>query len=279
MTSTGTDKTINFNHKPRKRFGQNFLVDRTIIEKIADYISPSNKDHIVEIGAGTGALTEAIIEKCYKIDIIEIDRDLIPILQQRFQRYKNCHIHQADALTFDFKKLTTSNSKIRVIGNLPYNISTPLIFYLLKYTELIQDMSFMLQKEVVDRICAHVGSASYGRLTISSDYQCKATAGFSIDSSAFMPRPKVESSLVHLKPKPVNSACNNQFLLHEIVKESFSKRRKTLRNALKHRISDEELRHIGVDSALRPEKISLTSYIKIANLINQKITMRHTTNG
>jgi 16S rRNA (adenine1518-N6/adenine1519-N6)-dimethyltransferase len=187
-------------HQARKRFGQNFLHDQGVIGRIIRQINPKQGDHLVEIGPGQGALTDHLLSAANELDVVELDRDLIPILRTMFFRYDDLRIHEADALKFDFSSLKNDDRPLRIVGNLPYNISTPLIFHLLAHAGLIQDMHFMLQKEVVERMSAGAGENNYGRLGIMTQYFCKVQALFVVGPGAFNPAPKVDSAIVRLTP-------------------------------------------------------------------------------
>jgi 16S rRNA (adenine1518-N6/adenine1519-N6)-dimethyltransferase len=261
--------------KPRKRFGQNFLHDQQIINHIIAAIAPKKDQYIVEIGPGFGALTKKLLPLAGSLDAIELDRDLIPKLQAACGEFNNFTLHSADALTFNFKTLLQNKKdKLRVVGNLPYNISTPLLFHLLKFAPIIHDMYFMLQKEVVDRLAAQVGEPAYGRLGIMVQYFCKVEKLFEVPPTAFNPKPKVTSAIVKLTPyaKPPYST-KNFTAFSEIVKTAFSQRRKTLRNALKSIISEQKLKDLNIDPSLRPEKISLSQFVKISSTKSLKPPM------
>lgn len=256
-------------HKPRKRFGQNFLHDKMVIQRIVNSINPRQGDHIVEIGPGEGALTELILDKIGSMDVVELDRDLIPLLKIRFVMNDGLNIHQADALKFNFCELQKSDKKIRIIGNLPYNISTPLLFHLFDNNHCIQDMHFMLQKEVVDRIVAKPGDSSYGRLGIMMQYFCRSEYVFTVKPGAFRPAPKVDSAIVRLVPHsepPVDIDNFDEF--SKLVNFSFTQRRKTLRNILKGKLSVEQIESIGIEPTIRPERLSLDDFTKISNTIS-----------
>lgn len=257
-------------HQARKRFGQNFLQDEGVITDIIRALAPNPGEKLLEIGPGLGALTEHLLEETGgQLDVIELDRDLIPILRTRFFNYPNLTIHQADALKFDFASLVTDNRKLRVIGNLPYNISTPLIFHLIESVPLIQDMHFMLQKEVVQRMAAGPGENNYGRLGIMVQYHCLVEPLIEVPPEAFKPRPKVESAVVRLTPHtrlPAEAIDRSRF--EEIVRTAFNQRRKTIRNNLKKLISAEQLDAIGIDPGLRPEDLTLQNYIAISDTLS-----------
>ena len=253
-------------HKARKRFGQNFLHDKMIIQRIVNSINPRQGDHIVEIGPGEGALTELVLDKIGAMDVVELDRDLIPLLKIRFVVQDGLTIHQADALKFDFCSLQQDENKLRIIGNLPYNISTPLLFHLFDNNHCIEDMHFMLQKEVVDRMVAKPGDSAYGRLSIMLQYFCSAEYVFTVKPGAFRPAPKVDSAIVRLVPHgkpPVE--INNFDEFSKLVNHSFTQRRKTLRNILKGQLDAEQIEALGIEPTIRPERLSLEDFTKIAN--------------
>ena len=257
------------NHIPRKRFGQNFLTDQGVISNIAAAISPKKSDHLVEIGPGQGALTETLAPVGCRLDVIELDRDLIAGLLAAFSLYDDFKLHSADALKFDFAKLVTNNKPMRVVGNLPYNISTPLIFKLLENAFIVQDMHFMLQLEVVQRLAASPGSKHWGRLGIMTQYHCKVEHLFDVPPTAFNPPPKVQSAIVRLVPykeSPWPDCDESQ--LRKVVQAAFAQRRKTLRNNLKGLIDTDELKRLGIDPGARAETLALTEFIAITNAIH-----------
>ncbi|MDX1900498.1 MAG: 16S rRNA (adenine(1518)-N(6)/adenine(1519)-N(6))-dimethyltransferase RsmA [Gammaproteobacteria bacterium] len=257
----------NYSHTPRKRFGQNFLIDPHIIQRIVQTIAPEKNQHLVEIGPGQAALTKLLIEKSDTLDVIEIDRDLVQMLQNTFSNHEMITIHSADALTFDFAKLVTDHKKLRLIGNLPYNISTPLIFHLLRFSSIIDDMHFMLQKEVVDRLAATPGSDDWGRLSVMVQYHCDVRALFQVPPSAFNPPPRVQSAIVKLTPHatlPVVAKVYTDF--ENVVRTAFTKRRKMIRNALKDFVTDDaQWKQLNINPELRPEELSVADYVKISN--------------
>lgn len=234
-------------------------------------IAPQPGQHLVEIGPGQGALTVPILRKIGQLDAIEIDRDLIPPLISRCADKGNLIVHEADALEFDFAELAQPNQPLRVIGNLPYNISTPLIFHLLQYAHDILDMHFMLQKEVVERLAAQPGTEAYGRLSIMMQYHCQVIPLFNVSPAAFYPPPQVESSVVRLIPyQEISHFARDYQHFSLLVREAFSHRRKTLRNSLKELIDDEEWQTIDVDSHLRPEQLRVEDYVNISNQLQSK---------
>jgi 16S rRNA (adenine1518-N6/adenine1519-N6)-dimethyltransferase len=254
--------------RPRKRFGQHFLTDPGVIDAVVNAIAPQDGDVIVEIGAGPGAITVPIAKRCDNLHAIELDRDLAARLRRKFQDDEHVTIHEADALSFDFSTLGTS---LRVVGNLPYNISTPLLFHLLKQRNVIKDMHFMLQKEVVDRMAAEPGSKAFGRLTIMLGCYLDIEALFDVDRLAFDPPPAVTSAVVRLRPKlDTDIHIDDSQLLAGLVAAAFSQRRKTLRNALKTHAAEEDLRALDIDPGLRPENIAISDWVALANHLASK---------
>ncbi|MCY1349100.1 Ribosomal RNA small subunit methyltransferase A [compost metagenome] len=257
-----------YQHRARKRFGQNFLHDAGVIHRILRSIAPREGQHLVEIGPGQGALTEGLVDSGARLDVIELDLDLIPQLKWRFGLKPNFALHQGDALKFDFATLPAAGEKLRVVGNLPYNISTPLIFHLLEHAGVIQDMHFMLQKEVVERLAAEPGGGDWGRLSIMVQYFCRVDYLFTVGPGAFNPPPKVESAIVRLVPydEPPHPARDHR-LLERVVREAFNMRRKTLRNTLKGLLSSEDIEAVGVDPTLRPEQLDVAAFVRLANCL------------
>lgn len=254
-------------HFARKRFGQNFLNDQYIIDSIVSAIHPQPGEALVEIGPGLGALTEPVGDRLDAMTVIELDRDLAARLQTHPFLGPKLTIFQQDAMTFNFAELAEQKGQpLRVFGNLPYNISTPLMFHLFSYTSAIRDMHFMLQKEVVNRLVAGPGSKAYGRLTVMAQYYCNIIPVLEVPPESFTPPPKVDSAVVRLvphatKPYPVDDIR----VLSRITTEAFGKRRKTLRNSLGHLFSAEALAEMGIDGALRAENISVAQYCQLAN--------------
>ncbi len=258
-------------HQARKRFGQNFLQDHNIINSIIASAMISNNEHWVEIGAGQGALTAPLLTKVAHLDVVELDRDLVVWLDKKFAHQTNLTIHSADALRFDFSTLALAGQKLHIIGNLPYNISTPLMFHLLESTNCIEAMLFMLQKEVVNRLCATPGSKQYGRLSIMMQYYCKTEWLFDVPPESFDPIPAVMSSIVRLVPHrapPVHVA--DMKMLNGIVTAAFSQRRKTLRNSLKKLLSENEIADLGIDANLRAENITLLEFATLSNAVSER---------
>jgi 16S rRNA (adenine1518-N6/adenine1519-N6)-dimethyltransferase len=254
-------------HQARKRFGQNFLHDPGVIERIVRSIAPKPDQSIVEIGPGLGAITEEILAVNPRLQVVELDRDLIPILRTKFFNYPEFRIHQADALKFDFNELV-GEQPLRIIGNLPYNISTPLIFHLLAHSGVVQDMHFMLQKEVVQRMAAVPGDNNYGRLGIMTQYFCKVQPLFEVGPSAFRPAPKVDSFIVRLVPHAtLPYPAKDLGTLQAVVRSAFNARRKTLRKALGGFVTAAELQQLGINDGLRPENLGLAEYVAIADYL------------
>jgi 16S rRNA (adenine1518-N6/adenine1519-N6)-dimethyltransferase len=269
-------------HQPRKRFGQNFLQDAAVIDRIAAAVHPQSDQHLVEIGPGQGALTAALIGSGCALDVIELDRDLVPGLLASFSLTPGFKLHSADALNFDFASLIKRtpersdrcDTRLRVVGNLPYNISTPLIFKLLENCAIIRDMHFMLQLEVVERLAASPGSKDWGRLGIMAQYHCQVEHLFDVPPHAFKPAPKVQSAIVRLTPWPTSPwpQCSEP-LLRSLVKAAFAQRRKTLRNNLKEIIDSTQLEALGIDPGARAETLQLTQFIEITNAIHAQNTV------
>ncbi len=256
-------------HKARKRFGQNFLHDDGVIQNIVNAIYPRKGERMVEIGPGLGALTSQLLPNLGRIEVVELDRDVIPHLQRTCQGLGELHIHQADALKFDFSTLVEEGEKIRVVGNLPYNISTPLLFHLLESVEKIQDMHFMLQKEVVDRMAAEPGSKHYGRLGIMLQYYCQVDKLFDVPPEAFDPAPKVDSAIVRLTPyQSLPLQVDNLEDYAMVVTKSFAHRRKTLRNNLKGILTAEQIEGLGIDPGARAETLSQVQFAAMSNLLS-----------
>jgi 16S rRNA (adenine1518-N6/adenine1519-N6)-dimethyltransferase len=255
-------------HIPRKRFGQNFLRDDSVISRIDGAIHPQQNDHLVEIGPGQGALTESLIGSGCQLDVVELDRDLVPGLLAAFSIHARFKLHSADALKFDYNSLLGPDERLRVVGNLPYNISTPLIFKLLDNAAIVQDMHFMLQLEVVERLAASPGSKAWGRLGIMAQYQCRVEHLFDVPPEAFNPPPKVQSAIVRLTPWKDSPwpACD-QALLRKIVQAAFAQRRKTLRNNMKGLIDGDGLEALDIDPGARAETLELIKFIEITNAV------------
>jgi 16S rRNA (adenine1518-N6/adenine1519-N6)-dimethyltransferase len=254
-------------HKARKRFGQNFLSDHYIISQIVHAIAPKTCDHLVEIGPGLGAITLPLLPKVKQLTAIELDRDIIPILQKKAQGYDHLTLYECDILQFHLSELTTIPHSLRIIGNLPYNISTPVLFHLFEQKDLIQDMHFMLQKEVALRLVASPGSKQYGRLTIMAGYHCGIELLLDVPPNSFNPAPKVDSCFIRLIPHPPPLTAKNLVLLDKVVKQAFSMRRKTISNALKTLTTKEQLLDLDIDPSVRPEDLAIEQFVQISNIL------------
>lgn len=249
-------------HHAKKRFGQNFLRDAQFVRACIDAIRPQASDTLVEIGPGLGALTRPLLAKLPHLHVVEIDRDLIAKLHAEFPPARMT-IHEGDALKFGF---STIGDKLRIVGNLPYNISTPLLFHLADFAECIVDMHFMLQKEVVERMVAAPSSHDYGRLSVMLQYRFEMMHLFDVPGEAFHPAPKVTSSFVRMRPlHPLPNPAHDFKMFAKIVSAAFSTRRKTLRNALKAHLKDQDFAALGIDPILRAENLAVDEYVRIAN--------------
>jgi 16S rRNA (adenine1518-N6/adenine1519-N6)-dimethyltransferase len=251
-------------HIPRKRFGQHFLHERSVIERLLRAIDPREDQFLVEIGPGQGALTLPLLQRMHRLTAIELDRDLIPLLRQAAAPLGELTIVEADALSVDLAALAAGR-RLRLVGNLPYNISTPLLFHALTYAHLIDDMHFMLQKEVVERMAAAPGSKTYGRLSVMLQARCTVEYLFGVAPGAFTPPPKVDSAIVRLTPMtqtgltPASGAA-----LERVVRAAFAQRRKTLRNALKTVADEAAMDVAGIDPQARAEDVAVSAYVALA---------------
>jgi 16S rRNA (adenine1518-N6/adenine1519-N6)-dimethyltransferase len=251
-------------HRPRRRFGQHFLTDRSVLDQIVAAIAPERDDIVAEIGPGHGALTAPLAERVSHLHVIEIDRDLARALSARFSPDR-VTVHTGDALEFDFARLP---APLRLVGNLPYNISTPLLFRLFPYAARIRDAHFMLQLEVVERMVARPSTAAYGRLSVMLQYRFAMERIMRVPPGAFNPPPKVESAVVRMVPLPESAlGARDAAVLSSVVTAAFTKRRKTLRNALAEIIGADALAHLGIDARLRPENLSVADYVAISNAV------------
>jgi 16S rRNA (adenine1518-N6/adenine1519-N6)-dimethyltransferase len=253
-------------HRPRKRFGQNFLKDGRIIQRIVDAVDPSPDDRLVEIGPGQGAITKDLLRAAGSLDVVELDRDLVGPLQEMCRELGQLTVHNTDILKFNICSLAVPGQPLRIVGNLPYNISTPILFHLLEQPPCIQDMHFMLQKEVVDRMAASPGGKIYGRLSVMLQARCEVKALFDIPPGAFFPPPKVESTFVRLVPyesPPVE--IDDYGIFQHVVTQAFSQRRKTLRNSLRNVLTEKAIADCGIDPGLRAERLSVEEFAKLAN--------------
>lgn len=257
---------------PRKRFGQHFLRDKAIIQQIVALLAPKKEDHLIEIGPGQGALTVPVLKQVHHLEAIELDRDLIVTLKERTEQWGELTIYSADALTFDFASVKKNEQLLRVFGNLPYNISTPLIFHLLSFAPIISNMLFMLQKEVAERLAAKANTEHYGRLSVMVQYHCQVELLLEVPATAFYPPPQVRSSMVRLTPYREHPYRAKDYPLFEsIVRHAFGQRRKTLRNSLKEMIDDDVWAHIPIHSDLRPENLTVKDFVEVSNAVINKV--------
>ncbi|MDR3298905.1 MAG: 16S rRNA (adenine(1518)-N(6)/adenine(1519)-N(6))-dimethyltransferase RsmA [Candidatus Accumulibacter sp.] len=252
-------------HIARKRFGQHFLIDTRVIGAIVAAVAPRRDDLVVEIGPGPGALTAPLLQKLDHLHAVEIDRDIVARLQQRFPADK-LSIHAGDALAFDFGGLAAVGRKLRVLGNLPYNISTPLLFHLAQFADCVHDMHFMLQKEVVERLVAEPDSADYGRLSVMLQYRFVMDWLFDVPPESFKPAPKVDSAVVRLIPRcPDELTARDETRFAALVAAAFSQRRKMLRNTLKDIVDDTLFTRLGIAPSARAETLSVADYVRLSN--------------
>ena len=260
-------------HKPRKRFGQNFLIDQQVIGQIVAAINPKAEDNLIEIGPGMAAITEHLVKLCPNMTLVELDRDLVQFLEHKLADYPRVSIFNSDALKTDFSQFY-KGEKMRLVGNLPYNISTPLLFHLLDTGDKIRDMHFMLQREVVDRLSATPGQKSYGRLSVMIQYHCRVMPLIPVPPNSFNPAPKVQSAVVRLTPySEVPYQAHNLKLLSQIVSLCFQQRRKTLKNCLNSFTEFLSPDSTEVDLAKRPEQLSVKEFVSLSNSINQNMVV------
>ncbi|OWY35202.1 16S rRNA (adenine(1518)-N(6)/adenine(1519)-N(6))-dimethyltransferase RsmA [Herbaspirillum aquaticum] len=253
-------------HIPRKRFGQNFLTDDVVLHDIISSIAPAADDAMVEIGPGLAAMTALLLEQLRHLHVVELDRDLVERLKKRFSA-ERLTVHSADALKFDFASIPVPEGrKLRVVGNLPYNISSPLLFHLAEIAPQVQDQHFMLQKEVVERMVAEPGGKAYGRLSVMLQWRYHMELLFVVPPTAFDPPPQVDSAIVRMIPLAQPMACE-QALLEQVVTKAFSQRRKVIRNCVAGLFTEDELRQAGVDPQARPEAVPVEQFVTLANLL------------
>ncbi|PPC94459.1 MAG: 16S rRNA (adenine(1518)-N(6)/adenine(1519)-N(6))-dimethyltransferase [Methylotenera sp.] len=256
-------------HIAKKRFGQNFLTDQSVINSLVEAISPKVDDLMVEIGPGLGALTKPLLKRLTLLHVVEVDRDIISWMQNEYSK-NSIQIHNADALKFDFSSL---GQHLRVTGNLPYNISTPILFHLLDNISHITDMHFMLQKEVVERMVAEPSTAAYGRLSVMLQYRLQMEYLFTVPPEAFDPAPKVESAFVRCVPHTVLPyVAKDEKLFAQVVLAAFGQRRKTLRNTLKNILNDAGFEQLCIDSQLRAENLHVSDFVKITNYLTDTVS-------
>ena len=254
-------------HIPRKRFGQHFLHERGVITRIVDEVNLNADDLVVEIGPGLGALTDHLLPNLKHLHVVELDRDLAKLLRERYP-VERLTVHEGDALQFDFSKL---GNPIRLVGNLPYNISTPLLFHFATFRDRLRDGHFMLQREVVDRMVAAPSSAVYGRLSVSLQLEFAMESLFRVGPGAFTPPPKVESAIVRMTPLRENIFdLRDREIFNAIVSRAFTQRRKTLRNSLRDYLTPEDFLAIEIDPMARAENLGVADYVRIANRIARR---------
>jgi 16S rRNA (adenine1518-N6/adenine1519-N6)-dimethyltransferase len=258
-------------HRAKKRFGQNFLVDTNVIDKIIHSINPQPEDHIIEIGPGLGALTQPLLKALNRLDAIELDRDILPHLKS-LEGSDKLHIHNIDVLAFDFTEFKRSNfeqGKLRITGNLPYNISTAVLFHLVCHRNCIHDLHFMLQKEVVERIAANTGSNDYGRLSVMMQLYFRISPLFTVGPQCFSPAPKVQSAIVRMVPRTSLAITNDEHdAFASLVRQAFSQRRKTLKNTLRGLCNPDQINAAGIDPSKRPQELCVDDYIKLFQQIH-----------
>ena len=257
-------------HIPRKRFGQNFLVDAAVIDAIVRAIDPQPGEAMVEIGPGQAAMTRPVLQRIGVLHVVEIDRDLVAVLQKKFPPAQLI-VHQADALQFDFAQLAPENGRLRIIGNLPYNISSPLLFHLMRVADRVRDQHFMLQKEVVERMVAQPGSKDFSRLTVMLQARYAMELLFVVPPTAFDPPPKVDSAIVRMIPLPAAQIKVRDWnCLSEVVAQAFSQRRKMLRNTLSTLAQEIDVVAAGIDPQARAEDVAVETYVELANRLYEQ---------
>lgn len=263
------NKAPNWRHVPRKRFGQHFLCDAKVVQRIVSAISPQSTERIIEIGPGQGALTAEILKNISNVEAIEIDRDLLAGLLARCAPKGRLTVYCEDVLSFDVHRLQKDARPLRFVGNLPYNISTALVFHLLKYRHFIHDMVFLLQKEVAKRFVAQAGSSDYSRSSVIVQYHCKAIYLFDVSPSAFYPVPQVDSGLVQLVPYQTKGhVAKDLALFEEIIRRAFGQRRKTIRNSLKDLVSGTLWQRAGVSPDSRPQELCVADFVNLSNAMS-----------
>ena len=254
-----------FKAPPKKNLGQHFLTDRNIIDQIVRAVNPKPGDRLVEIGPGQGAITFPLLRKHGELTVIEFDRDLITPLMEASEGVGRLTIIHKDVLQVDFTKLAGDEGPLRLVGNLPYNISSPILFHALDHADAVRDMHFMLQKEVVDRMASEPGSKVYGRLSVMLQAYCTVTSLFDVPPAAFRPPPKVDSSVVRLVPRPAGEiGIADRVLFERVVREAFGQRRKTLRNALQLTCSGADIEAAGLRPDARAEQLQVSEFVKLA---------------
>jgi len=260
-----------FKDPPKKNLGQHFLTDQDIINKIVLAVKPAAGDFLVEIGPGQGAITFPLLKKQGSLTVIEFDRDLITPLMESAEGMGDLTIIHKDVLKVDFTKLAADRPAIRLVGNLPYNISTPILFHVLEHAPVVRDMHFMLQKEVIDRMAAEPGSKVYGRLTVMLQARCEVTPLFMVPPHAFRPPPKVDSAVVRLVPLAADKIrIADATLFENLVRDAFGQRRKTIRNAMQALATSDDIESVGLRPDARAEQLPVRDFIKLANFLASK---------
>jgi 16S rRNA (adenine1518-N6/adenine1519-N6)-dimethyltransferase len=255
--------------RAKKRLGQHFLHDPAVLRRLVDAVAPARSDRIVEIGPGRGALTRLLLARLDRLDVVEIDRELAAQLPESVDEPEKLVVHAADALDFDFGNLAAGRATLRVVGNLPYNVSTPMLFHLLQFRDTIRDLHVMLQREVVERMTARPGGKDYGRLTVMLAAAARCDALFDVGPGAFSPPPKVWSTVVRITPRPPDFPIADDQRFAALVAHLFSMRRKTLGRALKGRIAPERIAALNIDPMARPETLAPSDFAKLAALDSQ----------
>ena len=260
-------------HSPRKRFGQNFLTDELVLHNIIADIAPAAGDAMVEIGPGLAAMTKLLLESLKQMHVVELDRDLVARLQKTFPSDR-LTVHSADALKFDFASIPVPpGQKLRVVGNLPYNISTPLLFHLADFAPLVQDQHFMLQKEVVERMVAEPGGKAFGRLSVMLQWRYRMDLRFIVPPTAFDPPPRVESAIVRMIPIAQPLQCEVA-ALEQVVTKAFSQRRKVIRNCVAGLLNEQDLIDAGINPQDRPEAVAVERFVALANVLTRNNSNR-----
>ena len=253
-------------HVARKRFGQNFLTDKMVLSDIIDTIAPQRGETMVEIGPGLAAMTALLLKQLDQMHVVELDRDLVARLEKAYPREK-LTVHSGDALKFDFGSIPVpEGQRLRIVGNLPYNISSPLLFHLAEFAPLVEDQHFMLQKEVVERMVAEPGTKAYGRLSVMLQWRYDMSLMFIVPPTAFDPPPRVDSAIVRMVPKREMLECDGA-KLEKVVAKAFSQRRKVIRNCVAGMFTEAQLVEAGIDPGVRPEAVGLEQYVALAKLL------------
>jgi 16S rRNA (adenine1518-N6/adenine1519-N6)-dimethyltransferase len=270
--STATGATGGFSGEAKKGLGQHFLHERTIIDKIVQAVNPQPEDRLVEIGPGQGAITFPLLDRHGRLTVIEFDRDLIFPLTEAAQAHGTLRVIHRNVLDVDFTALAADEGPLRLVGNLPYNLSSPILFHALDHAAVIRDMVFMLQKEVVDRMAAGPGSKTYGRLSVMLQAYCDVTPLFNVPPGAFRPPPKVDSAVVWLVPRPADRiGIDDPACFAHVVRDAFGQRRKTLRNALSKICDSAAIEAAGIRPDARAEQLAVPDFVRLANMLAERL--------